>query len=128
MLYIFKGALYAIPLDSDKLETRGTAVPILDDIGGATNMAGKFDVSRTGTLVYQKGGIIGPPLTTVQWLDSAGKPEPLLARQGRYQHPRLSPDGKRVALAVNQGAFGDIQVYEWQSDRTTKLTFGGGSL
>ncbi len=74
---------------------------------------------------YQKGGGSGPAMTTLQLLDSSGKPQPLLARQGRYLRPRLSPDGKRVALAVNDGPNRDIQVYEWQNDRTTKLTFGG---
>ena len=33
-----------------------------------------FDVSRTGTLVYRKQGAMVPArLTTVQWLDAAGK-------------------------------------------------------
>lgn len=124
LLYIFKGAMYAIPFDSDRLETRGTAVPILDDVIGAAGVPGKFDVSLTGTLVYQKsnGGV--SPMGTVQWLDSAGKPQSLLARQGIYQRPRLSPDGKRLALTVAEGSSRDIQVYDWQNDRTTKLTFG----
>ena len=125
LLYIFRGAMYAIPFDPDKLETRGTAVPILDDVLGAAGVPGKFDVSQTGTLVYQKGGGGGSAMTTVQWVDSTGKPQPLLARQGRYLYLHLSPDGKRMAMAVDDGPNRDIQVYEWQNDRTTKLTFGG---
>jgi len=34
----------------------------------------------------------------VQWLDGAGKIQPLLAKPGRYQEPSLSPDGSRLAL------------------------------
>src|SRR5262249_23608698 len=68
----------------------------------------------------------GPATTTIQWRDSTGKQEPLLAREGIYTTPRLSPDGKRLALAVREGANQDVLVYEWQSDRTTRLTFGGG--
>lgn len=123
--YIFKGALYAIPFDAETLETHGTAVPVLDDVSGAGAVPGKFDVSQTGTLVYQRGGGNTVGDATIQWLDSTGKPQPLLAKQGRYRSPRLSPDGKRVALSVADGADFNIQVYEWQSDRTTKLTSGG---
>src|SRR5262245_52795992 len=129
LLYTFKGALYAIPFDTGKLETHGTAIPVVDDLSGPSNVAGKFDVSQTGTLVYRKGSIGGgPATTTVQWRDSTGKQEPLLAREGIYTTPRLSPDGKRLALAVREGANQDLLVYEWQSDRTIKLTFGGGTL
>jgi hypothetical protein len=126
LLYTFKGALYAIPFDPGKLETHGAAVPILDDVMGSASVAGKFDVSQTGTLVYQKGAAGGGPvLTTIQWLGPTGKQESLLAKQGVYLTPRVSPDGKRLALEVQEGANQDIEVYEWQSDRTTKLTFGG---
>jgi Tol biopolymer transport system component/predicted Ser/Thr protein kinase len=126
LLYTFQGTLMAIPFDADRLETHGTAVPVLNDVRGvAQNVAGKFDVSQTGTLVYQKGSGGALPLTTIQSLDSSGKLEPLLARQGTYLNPRLSPDGKRLALVVREGGNQSIQVYEWQSDRTTKLTGAG---
>jgi serine/threonine protein kinase/Tol biopolymer transport system component len=126
LLYTNRGALYAIPFDPDKLETRGTAVPILSDVMGTAGASGKFDVSQTGTLIYQKGAAGGGPvLMTVQWLDSTSKPEPLLAKPGIYTAPHLSPDGKRLALSVADGLNRDIEVYEWQSERTTKLTFGG---
>ncbi len=40
--------------------------------------------------------------------------------------PMLSPDGKRIALMVNEGARTDIWVYDPQRDAMTRLTFGGG--
>ena len=127
LLYTFKGALYAIPFDPDKLETRGTAVPLLDDVSvGTANVAGKFDVSQTGTLVYQKGSTGGAvAMSTIQWLDSTGRQQPLQAKPGAYAQPRLSPDGKRISFVVSEGGNLDIQSYDWQGDRTTKLTFGG---
>jgi len=125
LLYTSKGALLAIPFDSESLETHGTAVPILNDIGGPTGVAGKFDVSLTGTLIYQKGVGGTRPMLTVQWLGSAGRREPLLAKPGAYLTPSLSPDGKKLAMVIiDTGGRQDVHVYEWQSDRTTKLTFG----
>ena len=32
LVYVNKATLFAIPFDPDKLETRGTAVPVLDDV------------------------------------------------------------------------------------------------
>jgi serine/threonine-protein kinase len=37
----------------------------------------------------------------------------------------VSPDGKRIAIAVRDGANQDIWVYEPQRDSMTRLTFGG---
>jgi serine/threonine protein kinase len=128
LLYTHEGTLLAIAFDPEKLETHGTAVSILDDITGPNGIAGKFDVSLAGTLVYQKGLGGGQAMVTVQWLDAAGRKEPLLAKPGTYVNPSLSPDGKRLAMAVFDGGRLDIQVYEWQSERTTKLTFGGGQF
>ncbi len=66
---------------------------------------------------------MGGNLLTVQWLDPAGKTEPLLAKPGSYERPRLSPDDQR--LAFDDGS--DIWVYEARRDNMTRLTFGGGA-
>ena len=63
---------------------------------------------------------------TLQWVDPTGKKEPLRAKPGVYRYPSLSPDGKRVALAVTEGGSQDIWVYDPQRDAMTRLTFGGG--
>jgi serine/threonine-protein kinase len=49
--------------------------------------------------------------------------QPLLSAPGQYYTQRFSPDGKRLALAVGPLAGGDIQVYDWQRDTMTRLTF-----
>ena len=54
------------------------------------------------------------------WRDSTGKTQPLLASPGVYLTPRLSPDGKRLAVSVNTNAIG---VYDSQRDTMTPLTF-----
>jgi serine/threonine-protein kinase len=105
------------------LAARGTPSPVLQDIAyNPGSGAAQFDLSRTGTLVYQSGGAVGGgALFSVQWLDGAGKTQPLLAKADSYLYPRLSPDGTR--LAVVAGA--DIWIYERQRDTMTRLTFSG---
>ena len=57
----------------------------------------QIDFSQTGTLIYGSGEV-GGGLLTVQWLDAAGKTQPLLAKPDSYQRPSLSPDGTRLAI------------------------------
>jgi serine/threonine protein kinase len=126
LVYVNKAALFAIPFDLDKLETRGTAQPILDDVAyDASSGIGQFDFSRTGTFVYRRTGGSGAGMMTVQWVDPTGRKEPLLAKPGVYNYPSISPDGKRVALRITEGGSEDIWVYDTQRDAMTRLTFGG---
>jgi serine/threonine-protein kinase len=124
LVYIIKGTLFAVPFDPGKLEVRGTPSPVLEEVAYSTaNGSAQFDFSRNGTLVYRSGGAAGANLVTVQWLDSAGKTEPLLAKPGGWARPRLSPDGQRIALNGES----DIWVYEARRDTMTRLTFSGGA-
>jgi len=129
LIYLNKATLFAIPFDPVTLETRGTAVPILDDVAfHPITGAGLFDVSQTGTLVYRQLRAAAAGITTVEWVDSAGKKEPLHARPGNYQHVSISPDGKRIVLTAVEGANQDIWVYDPQRDAMTRLTFGGSNF
>jgi serine/threonine-protein kinase len=87
---------------------------------------GQFDVSgpasATGTLLYLSGKA-SDQTRRVAWLDSAGTIEPLTAAPSRYAQPRVSPDGKKLALRNN----GDIYVYDLERESATRLTFTGTS-
>ena len=51
LLYSNRGTLFAIPFDLNRLETRGTPVPVLEGVAyEALGGLAHFDVSRTGTL------------------------------------------------------------------------------
>ncbi len=126
LLYVNKGTLFAIPFDLDTLETRGTAVPVLDDVAySAVTGGGQFAVSRTGTLIYRRSTGDVAAMTTVQWLDAAGNKEPLRATAGAYESLRLSPDGTRIALVIDDGSNRDVWVYDARRDALARLTFGG---
>jgi Tol biopolymer transport system component len=126
LVYVNKATLFAIPFDLARLETRGTAVPVVDDVAHQAQLnIGEFDVSRTGTLVYRRDSGTASGMMTLRWVDATGKSELLLARPGHYQSPSLSPDGKRVALLVAVGGSVDVWVYDPLRDAMTRLTFGG---
>ena len=119
LVYISGGTLFAVLFDPDKLEVSGTPSPVLEEVAYSTAFgSAQFDFSRNGTLVYRNGKELG--LVTVQWLDSAGETQPLLAKPGSYGRPRVSPDGQRLALEVQNGLTRDTWVYDWQRDNMTR--------
>ena len=125
LVYVNKTTLFAVPFDMTTLETRGDAVPIVDNVASEdTAGIGQFDVSGTGTLIYRRDTGRGSALNTLQWVDVAGGREPLPAAPTIYLGPRVSPDGTRVALwfVGQQGT--DVRIYDPQRDVTTRLTSG----
>jgi Tol biopolymer transport system component len=128
LVYIHQGTLFAVGFNLDRLEVRGTPAPLLENVAGNEVFGtGQYDVARNGTLVYLSGKS-STASWPVAWMDSTGNTKPLLAAPGQYYFPRFSPDGKRLALAVGPFAGGDIQLYDWQRDTMTRLTFTQGNL
>jgi len=127
LVYVTGATLFAVPFDLNTRTTRGTAVPIVDDVAHEQQAGvGQFDVSRTGTLVYRRGIGGTSALTTLARMDASGKREPLQAKPGNYSDVRLSPDGRQVAVRVADGGDQDVFVYDLERDVMTRLTFGGG--
>jgi len=128
LVYVNKSTMFAVPFDVNALELRGAAVPILDDVGhDLAAGAGQYDVSRTGTLVYRTSGGAASEVN-LQWVTTSGTREPLLARPNTYLGtPRVSPDGKRIAIIIRDGSAQDVWVYDTVRDAMTRLTFGKAS-
>ena len=100
----------------------GATEQILEDVAGAAT--NPFDFSRNGTFVYH-AGIAADQKWPIVWMDSSGKTEPLVTTPGNYSFPQFSPDGKRLALAVDTGKGQEIFVYDLQRDAMSRLTFAG---
>ena len=131
LAYMNSGTLFAVALDLDALEVRGAPVPVVEQVAcNPTFGFAQLDLSgapsSSGTLLYRSGGVEGNGLVTIQWLDNAGRMQPLLAKPGAYQRPRLSPDGQRLALEIPTGTGPDVWIYNWPRDTMTRLTFDAG--
>ena len=126
LVYVAAGTLRAIPFDPNRLETKGTAVPVLQQLVTAGNGAGDFAVAADGTLVYVDvpGSLVGNARTLV-WVDRTSKEEPLAAPPRLYIQSRLSPDGTRVALAsIDQE--NDLWIWDLRRATLTRLTLDPG--
>ncbi|SPE37377.1 Serine/threonine protein kinase [Candidatus Sulfopaludibacter sp. SbA6] len=124
LIYVRQGTLFAVPFDLKRLETTGMPAPQLEDVAGSSVQGGgQLDFSQSGTLVYLAGRSSLASESLV-WMDGAGKQVPLFTVPGLLVTPRFSPDGKRLALAVN----GDISVYDLERGALSRITFTSGAL
>ncbi len=125
IIYVAKGRMFAVPFDLDRLRVGGRATPVLEDVSNNSDYGfAQLDFSQSGTVLYHKGRTQG--LTTIQWLDGAGKTESVRDEPGLYQMPRVSPDGSRLALSVTEGPDAAVWVYDSRRGTRTRLTAGPG--
>jgi serine/threonine-protein kinase len=111
LVYESAGSLWVTRFDLSRLETQGTPVEQLRDVTiERLAAAPDFDIAG-GTLVYSRGATASRRVSPV-WVDRQGRETPLSAPAASYRHPRLAPDGKRVALDPYSGSEGEIYVWE----------------
>jgi serine/threonine protein kinase/WD40 repeat protein len=133
LIYNNNGALYAIAFDADKLETRGTAVPILDDVQFNRNTSlSNFSFSNNGTFVYRTGQEIVVGTTTrratLDWIDASGKHAALIPEAQRFSRLRLSPDGNQLAVLISDPDSRDYWIYDLRRGTRNRITFGDLSV
>lgn len=128
VVYMHEGTMFAIPFDRKRKEVTGSPVPILEGItanpGDATM---QVSFAENGTLLYVPGRS-GFRRVSIYWMDRAGKFMPARETPGDYLMPALSPDGKRLALSINDGKRNDIWVDDLARDTLTRLTFDGNNI
>ena len=126
LLFLRGKVLYAVPFDAGTLAVKGTPVPVIDGISGdVTTGSAHYAVAKNGTLVFVPGDPSGGNRQLV-WVDKQGKATPVDVETAHYGDPHVSPDGRRVAVAVVAGAsVRDIYVIDTVVGTSSRLTFGG---
>ena len=130
LIYVQGTTLMAVPFDPGRLEVTGAAVPVVEGVlpsreaplQNTTDGAAQYSFSATGTLVYVSGGDEAAQRRLV-WVGRNGTEQPLAAPALAYGYPRLSPDGRQVAVELG----GQIWVYDLSRDTLTRFTFEGSS-
>ncbi|MBI4886566.1 MAG: serine/threonine-protein kinase [Acidobacteria bacterium] len=131
LVYALGETLLAVAFDADRLEVAGGPVSVVEGIMRADTRAtasatANYGVSDEGTLVYGTGSV-APSFGALAWVDRNGKAEPLSDRQAPYRAPRVSPDGARVAVAMqNPDGNEDIWVVDVERGTHTRLTSDPG--
>ena len=128
LLYMQNGTIFAAPMNLKRLELTGPAFPVLDDVS-SREIGGyaQLDATASGTLVYVSGsGRRGQQ--ALAWFSRDGTTETLTRSPSVVGGLRVSPDGSRIAVAVQEKPGVNLGVFEWAANRTTELTFLKGPL
>ena len=97
LLFARDGAVWAVPFDPESAAVRGSAVTAIPSgvIGYVRWGSLGFQVSANGTLLFVPRNLDNKRFVTV---GRDGSELPLGLPQGSYGNPRISPDGRRVAV------------------------------
>ncbi len=129
LVYALGGVVFAVRFDPRRLTVVGGPAPIIEGVARAAGPTGtaQFSSSDNGSLVY----IPGPASTSdapqdVAFIDRQGTVQPLGLSPAPYLYPRVSPDGKRLAVETDDGKEAIIWVYDLSGATSRRrLTFGG---
>jgi serine/threonine-protein kinase len=83
-----------------------------------------FSISDSGTLIYLPGSLsnIAFGQRVPVWVDREGKEEPIPVKPDDYGCPRISPDGKKLAIVIDSGEGEDIWIWDLLRENWAKLT------
>ncbi|MDQ3080768.1 MAG: hypothetical protein M3R07_00975, partial [Gemmatimonadota bacterium] len=116
------GTIAAVAFDPERLRVSGPEVTVVEGVSMTINGNAAYTVAGNGTLLYGPRAA-GASLVEV---DRSGKATPLLPGPLRYRLPRISPDGRRIALSsIARGQVRldqDIWIFDRVSQTLTPLT------
>ena len=123
LLYGLQGSVFAAPFDLKRLEVKGPAQRVLEDVAMESSSTGavSLDVAPGGVLVYMADRS-RPPDRLLQWLDRQGKTTLVTGVRQPYTAARISPEGRRVAVIVIRGHNDqELSVYDLARETWTPL-------
>jgi len=123
VLFLRGGALQSQGFDAQRLELVGEPVLMAENVGMNTAYHyGAFTASTNGMVAYRSGAAGSRDLV---WIDRQGMRSEPVVPSGNYVDPDLSPDGKRVAVALGDALAekSEIWIVDLSRGLATKLTF-----
>jgi eukaryotic-like serine/threonine-protein kinase len=117
VVYARSGVLFAARFDLRTLEVTGPSTPVIQGVRrpsamGGFSMSGTvyFAVSDSGSLVYASGPKSFLYRYDLALLDQQSGLTPLKLQPAGYGFPRVSPDGRWVAVDVDDGSSANIFI------------------
>jgi serine/threonine-protein kinase len=114
------GSVMAVSLDAKRKKISGRPVPVHDPVPviGANNGNSGIFISRGGAMVVARGGASGK----LTWVSLDGRTEPVVAQSRSFAFPRLSPDGRRIAVLVGEDRKSDVWIYDLALGTLSRVT------
>ena len=128
LIYALDGVVFAQAFDRDARQVLGGPVPLVEGVRDGPTVTGAvhFSVARNGSLVYVPGSAGGGNVVSLVWVGRDGDEERIPAPPRAYDHPRVSPDGTRVAVDIADGDNTDVWIWDLARETLTQLTFDEG--
>lgn len=121
IVYMRAGSMMAVPFDANRRMVTGSAVPVVDRVMTQPTGAGHFAFAETGSLIYLTGEARRVQQQLVK-IDADGGVHGVPVPQQAIEEPRLSPDGRKLAIGI-RAATNDIWVYDFARSTLTRVTF-----
>jgi Tol biopolymer transport system component len=118
LLFVRGGRLESVPFDPDRLTAAGAPEVLVDGVrydprNGGCHLA----VSRSGAFIYGPG-IPKSPDYYLAWVDREVRIQRVVDTPRPFRDPRLSPDGRRVAITIGPTLDSDL----WMVDANATLS------
>ncbi len=132
LLFLREAVLMAQPFDPNSFQLSGDPAPLLNHVlgGSAAFYAGNFSVSSVGGFLLYDGGDVNTANAHLSWYDRSGTQLANLGLSGEFESPRISPDGKKLAVTVIDPVTSayDIWIQDLEIGTKSRLTFERGSV
>jgi serine/threonine-protein kinase len=114
IVYAVGQRLFAFSFDLKHLAPTSASIPILDGVARAPygGALAQFSVSQNGSLIYFPATVNLVTRFNLAFLDRNGRTQPLKLSAGRYESPRVSPDGTHLAFVIDDDRGVDVWVYD----------------
>jgi len=129
LLYAREGALWQVAFDPLRRSVTGVPARVLEGVAGGAGMEpalAQFTVSAGGAMAYAAGPW-GQP-TQAFWVDREGGASEIPGLQGRFLGgPRVSPDGRRIAVrgVPKDDDRMEVWVYDVTRENLARITADG---
>ncbi len=124
LLFLAGNVLRAQPFDPGSGQTRGDSAVLVDGVQNDNEVwRGIVTASENGLLLYQPAMATGLKLA---WFDRSGKQVEEIGDGDDYYQVRLSPDEKKLALAIGQLSR-TIWIYDLARATKSRFTFDNKS-
>jgi eukaryotic-like serine/threonine-protein kinase len=119
LTFVRQGALLAQPFDFSQNQLVGNPVRIAEQVSGGS--AARYSLAINGVLVLLERAAD----RQLTWFDRTGKKLETVGPTGLYFDPELSPDERRLAVALRdpQSQQSDIHLFDLAGGAVTRFTF-----
>jgi serine/threonine-protein kinase len=126
IVYARANGIVGAPFDLRRRELTDAEAPVLDAVSThLSNGVAQMSVATNGTLAFIPSNEASTN-TELVWVDRAGAITQALPPRRRHQQLRLSPDGRRIALTI-ENENRDVWTYDFERGVLGRVTSGAAS-